>query len=139
MNGRKVRRGAHSQNAVEDLLDELRAKRDDGTAPQGQTVGDHVEAWLRDSASSRERLSTLQGCERKIRGYVIPAVGRAKLERLTPQHVHHAAELRSPGRHLREPWISRRGESEAALMLLSVVKRARGEAGSGRARGRRSA
>ena len=120
INGRKVRRVARSQSDAEDLLDELRAKRDGGIAPKGQTVADYLEAWLRDSAAEEVRPSTLQGYERKIRGYVIPSIGRIKLERLTPQQVQHMlTDMRKGG-------LSPGTRRQTRAILRAALTQARG-------------
>ena len=88
INGRKLRRSAATQAQAERLLDELRGRRDFGTAPTSQTVAEYMAAWLEDTASQRVRPSTLEGYRSKVRTYIIPAIGRVKLDQLNPQHVH---------------------------------------------------
>ncbi len=112
INGRKVRRSATSQSRAERLLDELRDRRDLGAAPTSQTVAEYMASWLEDTASQRVRPSTLQGYEEKTRNYIVPAIGRLKLDRLSPQHVH---------RMLSE--MSRRGLSPLTVRHTRAVLR----------------
>ncbi|QYJ15625.1 Tn916 family transposase [Rubrobacter xylanophilus DSM 9941] len=51
------------------------------------TVGGYLDLWLRDSVQDTVRLTTYQGYERVVRLHIKPALGRVKLDRLTPAHV----------------------------------------------------
>jgi integrase len=51
------------------------------------TLGKYLDRWLKDSVQDTVRLTTYQGYERIVRLHIKPAVGRIKLDKLTPVHV----------------------------------------------------
>ena len=87
VDGRLVRRRAPTQGEALARLSDLRVQRDLGVVPSGQTLEAYLRSWLRDSAAARVRQNTLRDYRDKIESYLIPAMGKVPLERLTPQHV----------------------------------------------------
>lgn len=65
------------------------SNREDGLVfdAKNLTVGDYLDLWLRDSVQDTVRLTTYQGYERVVRLHIKPALGRIKLDNLTPVHV----------------------------------------------------
>jgi integrase len=51
------------------------------------TVAEYLDRWLNDSVQGSVRRSTYESYDRQARRYVIPAVGRVRLNALTPAHV----------------------------------------------------
>ncbi len=56
------------------------------TGPQ-QTVEQYLTYWLEEVHKSSIKISTYVKYRKLINGYIIPALGHLKLEKLTPQHV----------------------------------------------------
>jgi len=52
-------------------------------------VGEYLKRWLNDSVKGSVRASTHASYERQVGRYIIPAIGRVRLEKLTPAHVQH--------------------------------------------------
>jgi integrase len=53
------------------------------------TVREYLERWLEDSVRGSVRGSTFESYRRQARRYLIPALGRVKLRKLTHVHVQH--------------------------------------------------
>jgi integrase len=53
------------------------------------SVGEYLKRWLNDSVRGSVRASTHASYKRQVGRYIIPAIGRVKLEKLTPAHVQH--------------------------------------------------
>jgi len=56
---------------------------------ENATVGEYLERWLEDSVRGSVRGSTFESYRRQARRYLIPALGRVKLRKLTHVHVQH--------------------------------------------------
>ena len=52
------------------------------------TVGEYMNRWLYDVAKQRTRPMTWRGYEHLVRMHILPTLGRVRLAKLTPQHVH---------------------------------------------------
>ena len=52
------------------------------------TVAEYLNRWLYEVAKQRTRPMTFRGYEHLVRLHILPALGRVRLARLTPQHVH---------------------------------------------------
>jgi integrase len=96
------------------------------TTPEQTTVGKYLHEWLEDSVKPRNRPSTYQSYEGHVRVHLIPAFGRVRLSRLTPQHVEAmmAKKLRdglSPSTVVRIRATLRRALSRA--VRLGLVQR----------------
>jgi integrase len=52
--------------------------------PAQETVGEFLEAWLRDYAALRVSPRTLQAYQHQVKAHLIPRIGRVRLDRLTP-------------------------------------------------------
>jgi integrase len=76
---------------VREKLTKAIADRDGGFIfdDENMSVGEYLERWLNDSVRGSVRASTHASYERQIRRYIVPAIGRIKLGKLTPAHVQH--------------------------------------------------
>src|SRR4028119_84794 len=72
-------------------LTKVIADRDGGFIFDGENiiVGKYLKRWLNDSVRGSVRASTHASYERQVGRYIIPAIGRVKLAKLTPAHVQH--------------------------------------------------
>src|SRR5918995_6579588 len=76
---------------VREKLTKAIAERDGGFVldDKNMSVGEYLKRWLDDSARGSVRLSTFASYEGQVRRYLVPAIGRIKLRKLTPAHVQH--------------------------------------------------
>ena len=112
---RRVVRGLTAE-AVRTRLDELRAKLRTGSLePAGAgTVGEFLGGWV-ERERQRIRPSTWRQREQYVRSYLIPALGRRPLNKLTPADVEHmTAGLIESGR-------SPRTASHARIILRRAL------------------
>jgi integrase len=84
-------RKARTEAAVTRKVRELERTRDSGYMPGAGrpiTVGQWMETWLTTIAPRRIRRSTLETTYApKVRNRIIPALGKHRLDRLTPEHI----------------------------------------------------
>jgi integrase len=119
---RKYLYGETRQEVAEKLTHVL------GTVQQGLpvrsderlTVGAYLTRWLEEVARPKVRPSTHQSYERLLRLYVLPALGRRPLAKLTPQEVQ--AMLNALGK--RTPRLSPRTVQYTHAVLRSALGRA---------------
>ncbi len=52
------------------------------------TVGEYMNRWLYEVARQRTRPMTWRGYEHLVRLHILPTLGRVRLAKLSPQHVH---------------------------------------------------
>src|SRR5699024_8412467 len=80
---------AKTQAAAAQKLRQLRKELDRaGDLPTSSpTVAQWMERWLRDIAPARLKPRTLETYEGYVRRYIVPALGKRRLEHLTPAHV----------------------------------------------------
>jgi integrase len=80
---------AKTRKEVAAKLVKVLSNREDGLTfdAKNLTLGKYLDLWLKDSVQDTVRLSTYQGYERNARLHIKPALGRIKLDRLTPVHV----------------------------------------------------
>lgn len=85
---RKSVYGKTRQEVSKKLVKAL-SNREDGLTfdAKNLTLGEYLDLWLRDSVQDTVRLTTYQGYERIARLHIKPALGRIKLDKLTPVHV----------------------------------------------------
>ena len=76
---------------VREKLTKAIAGRDGGFLfdDKNMSVGEYLKRWLNDSVRGSVRASTHASYERQVGRYMIPAIGRVKLGKLTPAHVQH--------------------------------------------------
>ena len=74
---------------VADKLAKALSNRADGLVFDGEdlTVGEYLKRWLTDSARGSVRRSTYKSYRRQVERYIVPALGRIKLMKLTYMHV----------------------------------------------------
>jgi integrase len=89
--GRRVRKqfsGSTRRGVQEKLTKALRDQQlGINVAPQRQTVGQFLQAWLDEVAKNNVRPSTLASYSWIIRLHLIPALGRIPIAKLSPQHL----------------------------------------------------
>lgn len=85
---RKTVYGTTRQEVAKKLVKAL-SNREDGLTfdAKNLALGEYLDLWLRDSVQDTVRLTTYQGYERIARLHIKPALGRIKLDKLTPVHV----------------------------------------------------
>lgn len=96
---RKYLRGATRKEVAEKLAAAMKA-RDAGflRSDRVPTVAEWLHHWLDVIAADRLRESTRAGYEGHLRRYLIPLLGRHRLDKLRPEHVDQAwAELAARG------------------------------------------
>lgn len=96
---RKYVRG-QTRKIVADKVRDLQAGRDAGTLAAGRvpTVGEWLEHWLSVIAPERIRPSTARGYGTYVRQYLVPLLGRHRLDKLRPEHLETAwADLAGRG------------------------------------------
>jgi integrase len=76
---------------VREKLTKAIADRDGGFTfnDENMSVGEYLKRWLNDSVRGSVRASTHASYEGQVRRYIMPAIGRIKLAKLTPSHVQH--------------------------------------------------
>jgi integrase len=82
----------HTSAAARDALDDLRRDLKLGTlvpAGRGATVGDYLADWI-EREKTHVRPSTWRSREMHVRCYLVPALGKRALSRLTPSEVERA-------------------------------------------------
>jgi integrase len=78
-----------TRKEVAEKLTKAMAERDGGLYFEAEnlSVAEFLERWLSDSVRGSVRGSTHASYRRQVERYVIPAIGRMKLKRVTPAHV----------------------------------------------------
>lgn len=78
-----------SKQEGREKLKQLQRQIEQGTLATGpqQTVKQYLEYWLEEVHKPNIKISTYVKYRKVIQGYIIPALGDVKLEKLTPQHV----------------------------------------------------
>jgi integrase len=85
---RKTLYGKNREDVAEKLVDAL-SNRNQGLVfdAGSQTVGEYIEQWLQTSARGSVRESTYESYRNQVRRYVVPAIGRVKLKRLSAMQI----------------------------------------------------
>jgi len=96
---RKVIRSKNKRTVITKLAalqEELRQHGDLYT--DGQTVEQWFTYWLESLAPKHVRPNTLAGYRPSVRKYIIPTIGKVRLDRLTPAHIRrvHDAVVNTP-------------------------------------------
>ena len=104
-----------TQAGVRQRLGQLRSDLDRGLAPvRTDTVAGYMVDWL-EREKQRIRPSTWRGREMHVRGYIVPALGKVPLSKLTPAHIERmTAELVASG-------LSPRTASHARVTLRRAL------------------
>lgn len=107
---------ARTQAAASDKLRKLRADLDkSGDLPTSSpSVERWMALWLKRHAPKRVRPRTLSGYQSYVNQYIVPALGKHRLEKLTPDHVSRLAE------HIEGKGLS----STTALQAHRILSRA---------------
>ena len=83
------------------------------------TVGTYLERWLSDSVRGSVRGSTFESYRRQARRYLIPAIGRVRLKKLTHMQVRHLY------REMQDRGLSARTVQYTHAVLHRALKQAR--------------
>ncbi len=85
---RKTIYGKEREEVAEKLVDAL-SNRNKGLVfdAGSQTVGEYIERWLQTSAKGSVRESTFESYRNQVGRYVVPAIGRVKLKRLSAMQI----------------------------------------------------
>jgi integrase len=86
--------------------------------PNRQTVGEFLERWLRDTAAPTLVAKTLETYAHIVRRYIVPALGRLELAKLSPQH------LQQLYREKREAGLTRTVEMIHAVLHVALARAA---------------
>lgn len=90
-NGDRRRKVVRRKDKKELLLEMQRLQAElsrQGDLPTGgQTVEQWMNYWLREIAAKSVRPNTLDGYQRTVHNHILPAIGKVKLEKLTPTHI----------------------------------------------------
>jgi integrase len=75
---------------VSDRLRKIRSDVAEGRPVMNDrlTVAEYLNRWLYEVAKQRTRPMTWRGYEHLVRLHILPTLGRVRLAKLTPQHVH---------------------------------------------------
>jgi integrase len=117
---------ARSKSAAKAKLRDLRDRIKGGQLPSGRvpTVAEWLTYWLENVALER-RTSTVQAYRTYVNRYLIPLLGRHRLDRLTPEHISAAwTELRTngcPGKVGAKP-LSPTSVHQAHVILVRALK-----------------
>ena len=85
---RKTLYGKNREDVAEKLVDALSNRTQGLVFDAGsQTVGEYMEQWLQTSARESVRESTYESYRNQVRRYVVPAIGRVKLKRLSAMQI----------------------------------------------------
>lgn len=95
-NGRRRRKTMYGTTQREVLRKLDKAKRElhtHGDIPTaGMTVQQWMDKWLAEIAPTTGKPTKMRGYREKTRNYIVPALGRVRLDKLAPQHIrdlHH--------------------------------------------------
>ena len=85
--GTKVFRGTRREAEIERTR--LQAEQDRGGVadPSREPLGEFLERWLREYAEVKVKANTCEFYQSKVRKYIIPALGRVRVDQLTPLQV----------------------------------------------------
>jgi integrase len=96
--GKRKYRKVKTKREAQEVLRQALQQRDEGTLPTGpqQTVKQFLEEWLETTCKPPAlRASTYVKYQKLIRSYILPALGRYQLQKLTPQHVQRLYRQKS--------------------------------------------
>jgi integrase len=120
--GRKTRYiyGRRREEVREKLIKAI-ADRDGGFVfdDKNMSVGEYLKGWLDDSVRGSIRASTHASYEGQVRRYIVPAIGRVKLGKLTPAHVQHLY------REMQDRGLSARTVQYTHAVLRRALKQAK--------------
>ncbi|MFI5143670.1 MAG: tyrosine-type recombinase/integrase [Thermoanaerobaculales bacterium] len=77
------------RKAAEKALRAMLREKDTGrlVVPSRQTFGEFLEQWLVKAVTPRTRTSTLESYRHVVNAYVLPELGRIRLDKLSPLHL----------------------------------------------------
>lgn len=116
-----------SKAAVATRLRELREKVEHGHLPSGRvpTVAEWMTYWLENIVTKENRPSTVAAYRTYVNRYIIPLLGRHRLDRLTPEHIGAAWDVLAtegcPGKVAARP-LSATSIHQAHAILSAALK-----------------
>jgi integrase len=117
---------APTRNSAATKLDELRDKHKAGDLPQGKkvTVEEWMTYWLeRIVPRSKPKPSTIATYGTVVNQYIVPLLGRHRLDRLTPEHIDEAWETLLDDGNPRRPATERTPIAPNTVHLAHTVLR----------------
>lgn len=80
-----------TRKEVNEKLTKVQADRNQGIVfdAENLTVEEYMEGWLKNSMRDSVRQSTYERNQQIVQGHINPALGRVKLDKLTPAHVQN--------------------------------------------------
>jgi integrase len=129
-NGKRKRRHFYAATAAE-VRDELLKARSDQShglpvASERQTVAKFLEGWLEHTLKNRAKPRSFESFTTIVNKHIVPAIGRIRLDKLTPQQVQALLEKK------REPYktktkagkvIEKHGLSPQSIASIRIVLR----------------
>jgi integrase len=103
LNGRRITKYARTQKKCRDWVNATLDKIDHGLTFDGAQVSlaQYMESWLSGKALAR-RPSTVRNYRRYMNLYILPALGRMRLQAITPSHIRQLyLRMQSEGRGAR--------------------------------------
>jgi integrase len=116
-----------SKAAASAKLRDLRERIEHGHLPKGRVpnVAEWMTYWLENIAAERNRPSTLAAYATYVNRYIVPLLGRHRLDRLTPEHIQAAwkslATDGCPGKVGAKP-LSATSVHQAHVILTRALK-----------------
>jgi integrase len=78
-----------TRKEVNEKLTKVQADRNQGLVfdAENLTLGEYLDTWLNNAVRDSVRQSTFERNQQIVQGHITPALGRVKLDKLTPAHV----------------------------------------------------
>lgn len=119
---KRVTRTAETRKAAAAILKELEQQTEGGVAPTRATVAVWMEHWLSVQRTRELRASTVVQYERSTRNYVVPELGRIRIDRLVPEDVERMQEsLKAKG--LSQSTVRHARNALGAALNMAVSRR----------------
>lgn len=117
---KRVQGYARSHDHARKLLTDLLAKADQGipVASENWTVAAYLSYWLRHIVGEDRRPKTYQGYEGVVRLYLVPALGKKRLSKLTAQDVRvFVTRVRQECQCCKHGWDALRDEPRCCALV----------------------
>lgn len=134
--GKRKRRHFYAATAAE-VRDQLLKARSDQSrglpvATDRQTIAQFLESWLEHTLKARAKPRSVESFTVIVRKHIVPAIGRIRLDKLTPQHVQALLEKkRQPykvknkaGKEVEKPGLAPQSIASIRTVLRSALGQA---------------
>ena len=111
LNGRRITKYAKTQKECRDWVNQTLDKIDHGLTFDGAqlSLAQYMESWLAGKALAR-RPSTVRNYRKYINLYILPALGRMRLQAITPAHIRQLyLQMQMEGRGERTAFLKAQG------------------------------